>query len=149
MFASHPEAAAREMARVCRKGGRLGLTTWAPQGTVYAMFLVMRPYMPVPPDPAPPLPFAWGNCDRVQELLGRDFDLKFEDGVTVYYGRDGETAWKAFSTGYGPTKSLAVSLDEQRRADLQRDFTAFHNGFTTPLGFALPREYLLTVGTRR
>jgi hypothetical protein len=113
------------------------------------MFVVMRPYMPAPPNPAPPSPFAWGKRERVQELLGRDFELKFEDGVTTYYDRDGEAAWNAFSTGYGPTKSLAAGLDDQRRTDLRRDFAAFHERFSTPLGFALPREYLLIVGTRR
>ena len=149
MFASRPEAAASEMARVCRKGGRLGLATWASKGSVYEMFVVMRPYMPAPANPAPPSPFAWGSRERVQELLGHDFDLKFEDGVTVYYDRDGEAAWTAFSTGYGPTKSLAAKLDDQRRSDLRRDFAAFHDRFATSLGFALPREYLLTVGVRR
>jgi len=148
MFASHPEAAAREMARVCRKGGRLGLCTWTPDGAVYQMFLVMRPYTSPPPNP-PPSPFEWGKRARIEELLGRDFDLKFEDGATVYYDRDGEAAWNAFSTGYGPTRALAASLDEQRRAELRRDFAAFHDTFSTPLGFALPREYLLTVGVRR
>jgi SAM-dependent methyltransferase len=148
MFASNPEAAAKEMARVCRKGGRLGLTTWTPDGTVYQMFVVMKPYMPAPPNPAPPSPFAWGNPARVQELLGRYFDLKFEEGVTTYYDRGGEAAWTASSTGYGPTKSLAAGLDARRRSELQRDFSAFHDKYRTPLGIALPREYLLTLGMR-
>jgi hypothetical protein len=50
---------------------------------------------------------------------------------------------------YGPTKALASSLDESRRADLRRDFIAFHEGFRTELGICVPREYLLTVGIRR
>ncbi|MBV9735269.1 MAG: class I SAM-dependent methyltransferase [Acidisphaera sp.] len=149
MFASRPEAAAGELARVCRKGGRIGLATWLPEGNVYRMFVVMRSYMPPPPTPAPPSPFAWGSRDRVQELLGGAFDLKFEQGVTTYYDRDGAAAWQAFSTGYGPTKSLAASLDETRRAQLQRDFIAFHEGFATELGIATPREYLVTLGRRR
>ena len=49
MFASNPEAAAAEIARVCRRGGRVGLTTWPPEGTLAQMFQVMRPYMPPPP----------------------------------------------------------------------------------------------------
>src|SRR5262245_36262734 len=35
MFASRPEAAAREMARVCRQGGRIALTTWLSNGNVF------------------------------------------------------------------------------------------------------------------
>ena len=34
MFASRPEAAAGELARVCRKGGRIALTTWLSDSTL-------------------------------------------------------------------------------------------------------------------
>ncbi|HEY1838565.1 MAG TPA: class I SAM-dependent methyltransferase [Rhizomicrobium sp.] len=149
MFASNQEAAAHEMARVCRKGGRIGLVTWLPEGTVGDMFKIMRPYMPPPPSPPPPSPFEWGKRERVSQLLGHDFDLQFEDGVTIYYDSSGEAAWDAFVTGYGPTKALAASLDETQRAALRRDFIAFHDRYKTDLGIALPRGYLLTIGTRR
>jgi SAM-dependent methyltransferase len=149
MFASRPEAAAAELARVCRKGGRVALTTWLSDGNLFKMFQVMRPYMPPPPSPAPPSPFEWGRAERIKELLGGAFDLKLEKGVSYYREPSGEAAWNTFSTGYGPTKSLAGSLDEARRADLRRDFIAFHDGFPTELGVCVPREYWLTVGVRR
>jgi len=149
MFASRPEAVAAEMARVCRKSGRLGLVTWTPDGNVFEMFKVMRPYMPAPPASPPPSPFEWGKPERIRELFGSAFDLRFEEGTTVYYDRGGEAAWDVFANGYGPTKALAAGLDETRRADLRRDFVAFHDRFRTELGIAVPRTYLLTVGTRR
>jgi SAM-dependent methyltransferase len=149
MFASRPEAAAAELARVCRKGGRIALTTWLSDSNLAKMFQVMRPYMPPPPTPAPPSPFEWGRTERIQELLAGTFDLKFEKGVSYYREPSGEAAWNTFSTGYGPTKSLAANLDEARRAELRRDFIAFHDGFPTDLGICVPREYWLTVGVRR
>jgi SAM-dependent methyltransferase len=149
MFASRPEAAAAELARVCRKGGRIALTTWLSDSNLAKMFQVMKPYMPPPPTPAPPSPFEWGRTERIQELLAGAFDLKFEKGVSYYREPSGEAAWSTFSTGYGPTKSLAVSLNEARRAELRRDFIAFHDGFPTELGICVPREYWLTVGIRR
>ncbi len=149
MFASRPEAAANELARVCKKGGRLALTTWLPDSNVFQMFMVMKPYMPPPPSPAPPSPFEWGKRERVSELLGKHFDLGFEVGTSLYRELDGEAAWRTFSVGYGPTKSLAGSLDEQRRAELKRDFVAFHDRFKTDLGICVPRDYLVTVGARR
>jgi SAM-dependent methyltransferase len=109
MFASNPEAAAAEIARVCKRGGRVGLTTWPPEGTLAQMFQVMRPYMPPPPSPAPPSPFEWGGPERVRALLGSAFDLKFETGTTVLREPDGEAVWRLFSTGYGPTKTIAGS----------------------------------------
>jgi SAM-dependent methyltransferase len=149
MFATRPEAAAAELARVCRKGGRIALTIWLSDSNLFKMFQVMRPYMPPPPSPAPPSPFEWGKTDRIRELLGRDFDLKFEKGVSNYREPDGEAAWNTFSTGYGPTKALAASLDEKRRAELRRDFIAFHDGFPTELGICVPREYWVTLGVRK
>ena len=149
MFASRPEAAASELARVTCRDGRIALTTWLPDSNIFAMFKVMQPYMAPPPNPAPPSPFEWGKPERVRELLGQDFDLKFERGTSFYREPSGEAAWQTFSTNYGPTKALAGSLDENRRADLRREFVAFHEGFRTELGICVPRDYLLTVGTRR
>jgi SAM-dependent methyltransferase len=149
MFAGKPEQAARELARVVRKGGRLALTTWVSDSNLFKMFQVMKRYMPPPPTPAPRSPFEWGNTDRIRELLGADFDLKFERAVSYYREPTAEAAWETFSRGYGPTLSLAASLDAQRRAALKADFVAFHAGFPTSLGICVPREYWVTLGTRR
>lgn len=149
MFVRDPEAAAAELARVCRKDGRIGLTTWPPDGAISGMFNVMRPYMPVTPPPAPPSPFEWGRKDRVRELLGQAFDLRFETGTTVLRAPSGEAVWDLFVTGYGPTRALAASLDPERRKGLKQDFIAYHDGFRTELGVAMPREYLLTIGVRK
>lgn len=149
MFASRPDAAAAELARVCRTGGRIALTTWLSDSNLFKMFLVMKPYMPPPPSPPPPSPFAWGETERIRELLGANFDLKFEKGISFYRESSGEAAWNTFSNGYGPTKALAASLDEARRAELKRDFIAFHEGFRNDLGICVPREYWVTIGVRR
>jgi hypothetical protein len=113
------------------------------------MFLVMKPYMPPPPSPAPPSPFEWGKPERIRELLGRNFELKLEKGISYYREPNGEAAWNTFSQGYGPTKSLAASLDAERKDTLKRDFVAFHDGFATDLGISVPREYWVTIGIRR
>lgn len=151
MFASRPEVAAAEIGRVCKKGGRLALTTWTPEGNVFGMFKVMKPYMPAPPTPAPRSPFDWGRRDRIRELFGKDFELGFEDGISYYREPNADAAWKRFVSGYGPTKMLAQSLPPERRAGLERDFIAFHAlpQFATELGICVPREYLLTVGVRK
>jgi SAM-dependent methyltransferase len=148
MFASRPQAAARELARVCRKGGRVALTTWLTDGNLFKMFQVMKRYMPPPPSPPPASPFEWGNPERVRDLLSPAFDLKFERGVSYYREPSAEAAWETFSTGYGPTKSLAASLDPERLEALRADFIAFHAGFPTPLGICVPREYWLTLAVR-
>ncbi len=149
MFVRNPEAAAAELARVCRKGGRVGLTTWPADGTIAGLFKVMKPYMPEPPSPPPPSPFEWGSRERVKELLGSSFDLRFETGTTVLREPSGLAVWELFVAGYGPTKSLAENLNPERREQLKRDFIAYHDGFLTELGVAMPRDYLVTIGVRK
>jgi SAM-dependent methyltransferase len=148
MFATRQEAAAAEMARVCRKGGRIALTTWTDDGNVFEMFKVMKPYMAPPPAPAPRSPFEWGRIERLRELLGSAFRLRFEKATSYYREPNGEAAWETFSTGYGPTRALTSSLDPERRAKLRDDFVAFHDRFRTELGICVPREYWLTIGVR-
>jgi SAM-dependent methyltransferase len=148
MFASRPDAAAMELARVCRPGGRIALTTWLSDSNVFQMFQVMKRYMAPPPSPAPPSPFEWGRVERIQELLGQTFHLRFEKGLSYYREPSAEAAWETFSKGYGPTRTLAASLDAERRGALREDFTAFHERFKTDLGICVPREYWLTIGVR-
>lgn len=147
MFVSRPEDAARELARVCRTGGRIGLATWLPGDTIEGLFKVMKPYMPAPPAPMPS-PFDWGREARLQDLLGGAFDLRFEYGVTTLRMTSGAAAWDLFVTGYGPTKTIAQGLDEERLAALKREFIAFHDKYSTDLGIAMPRRYIVTVGVR-
>jgi SAM-dependent methyltransferase len=148
MFASRPEAAAAELARVCKSGGRIALTTWTADGNVAEMFTIMKRFMPPPAAAAPPSPFEWGRIERVRSLLGRAFVLRFEEGMSYYREPSSDAAWQAFSSGYGPTRVLAAGLDPARRAALRADFTTFHAGFATDLGICVPRAYWLTVGER-
>jgi SAM-dependent methyltransferase len=148
MFASRREAAASELARVVRRGGRIALTTWRPDSSVFRMFQIMKRYMPAPPTPAPPSPFEWGRPELIRELLGLTFNLRFETAVSYYREPSGEAAWETFSKGYGPTRTLAASLDPATRDALHADFAAFHDAYQTELGICVPRDYVLTVGLR-
>jgi len=82
-------------------------------------------------------------------LLGDAFDLRFETGTTTLRMPDGRSVWELFVEGYGPTKALAASCDAQRRESLRRDFIAFHERHRSDLGIAMPRDYLVTIGSRK
>jgi len=148
MFASKPESAAAEIARVVKPGGRLVLATWKPDSNVFNMFSVMKRYMPAPPQPQPS-PFAWGDAKRVQELLGDSFELRFEEGTNRFRYASGEDAWSLWVNHYGPTKSLAASLDDASRAALKQDMIAWHETFPSALGYEQPRTYLISHGVRK
>ena len=138
MFVANPEDAARGLGRVCRTGGRLGLCTWQPGGTIEEWFQMMRPYMPPAPAP-PPSPFEWGKPERLRGLLRDEFDLRFEEGVTTLRMPNGKAVWDLFVEGYGPTRTIAAACDPK----LKRDFIAYMDSFAHTLGVAMPREYLV------
>lgn len=70
-------------------------------------------------------------------------------GVMFVSKPGGQTSWDLFSTGYGPTKTLASTRDPQLMETLRNDFIAYHDGFRTELGVSMPREYLVTIGIRK
>jgi SAM-dependent methyltransferase len=146
MFTSKPDVAARELARVVRPGGRLVLATWTPDGNVAAMFGVMRPFLAVPPSVSP---FAWGARTRIEELLGSDFDLRFENGTNHFRYGSGAQAYRLWVNHYGPARSLAASLDDAALARFERSMVAWHESFPSPLGYDQPRTYLITSAIRR
>jgi len=149
MFASRPEAAASELARVVRRGGRVVLATWKPDSNVANMFGVMKPFMSAPAQPAPPSPFAWGRVERIQELLSESFDLTFEEGTNRFRYGSGEEAWDLWLNHYGPTKSLAAGLDDARREEFKRAMIAWHETFASSLGYEQPRTYVITRAIRK
>jgi ubiquinone/menaquinone biosynthesis C-methylase UbiE len=149
MFVGKPEAAAAELARVVKKGGRLTLATWKHDSNVFHMFGVMKKFMPAPAQPPPPSPFEWGKIERLQALLGGSFELKFEEGTNHFRYESGEQAWNLWVNHYGPAKALAGTLDDARRTDFKRDMIAWHETFASPLGYDQPRQYIVTRAIRR
>lgn len=147
MFVRDPEAAASELARVIRPGGRVVLANWAVSGSVHEMFKLIRSYRPTEQSPAPS-PFEWGETGRVQELLGEHFELEFEEGSSFFRPESGQAAWSTFSTGFGPVVSLLEELGPQEAAALESEFVAFHEAHRSTSGIVLPRPYVITRARR-
>ena len=149
MFAPDHEATARELTRVVKPGGRIGLVNWTPaEDGLAALFRIMKPFQPPAPEGVG-YPFDWGDEQHVRDLLGDDFELELERGVSPLRLPSGEAYWELFSTSYGPTRILAESLDDDRREELRRNWIEFADGLSANGGIEHRREYLLVLGTRR
>lgn len=147
MFAQDQQQAAAELGRVCRRGGRLALATWTPDGAVARFFGVVAKHSDAPAPAASPL--AWGDPGRVKELLGRDFELAFERGVSNAYYDGVEDVWRIFAQGFGPVRRLAEGPDPTRRAAFKADVDAYHAQYAGEAGLHIRREYLVAIGRRR
>ena len=148
MFAPDHEAVARELERVTKPGGRLALACWQPNTGMHDVFKMMAPYMP-PPAPGAGSPFAWGDRDHVQELLGDTFELAFEEHDSPLTLPSGEDYWELFSNSYGPTKTVVEALEPDRREEFHRAWVEFGDARREGDQMVHHREYLLTLGTRR
>lgn len=147
MFAPDHRAVASELARVCRPGARLGLVNWLPGGGVAEFFRLLAGFRP-PDLPGAGNPLDWGREQYVSELLGEMFELSFEEGNVPHAARSGKEMWELFSTSFGPTKTLADSLDAGQREELHRALVDYWESYRTDGGISWPRQYLLIAGTR-
>lgn len=149
MFAPDHSAVAQELARVSRPGGRLGLASWTEDSGIGDIFRVMKPFQAAPPPQGVGNPFAWGDEGHIRELLGDHFDLELEVLDTEHRPSSGEEAWEIFSTSYGPTKTLAESLDDERREELHRSWVDLYERSRVGDEIVQHRNYLRVLGTRR
>jgi SAM-dependent methyltransferase len=147
MFCARPERAARELARVCKPGGRVVLTTWPAADFVHEMFTLIQSYRQSRRSEAPS-PFDWGDTHRLVELLGDDLDLGFEEGISFYRERDGAAAFETFAGGFGPIVTLLEEIDQEASESFRREFELLHERHRTGAGILVPRKYVVTVGRR-
>jgi SAM-dependent methyltransferase len=144
IFAADHHAAARELGRVCRPGGRLGLATWQPQpevDAVYERFVAEPPRFDSD---------VWTNEGSVRRLLGDDFQLEFDEGAWHLEAESPEAAWDFFSTTIPPLKDVFDRLERDLKAEFRQAWIDHWSGYRTDDGSVdEPREYLLVFGTRR
>lgn len=147
MFAPHHQAAADELVRVTKPGGRIALVNWTPEGFIGQLFKTMKPYAPPLPEGAQPAPL-WGDEEHVRELLGdRVTDVAaVRQTVTVDRFDTGEEFRDYFKHHYGPTiavyNRIADDPGQVQALDTALAGLARSHGLDAP-GGAMEWEYLL------
>lgn len=150
MFAPDHAAAARELARVCRPGGAIGLCCWTPEGTVGGFFATLSSHLPPPPPGFQPPPL-WGAEAHVRELLeplGVDVDLRRE---TVRMDFESPEAQIAFmERNFGPLVTARAGLGDRWSA-VRAELIAYAESTNeaTDGSMTVHNEYLEVVGRLR
>jgi ubiquinone/menaquinone biosynthesis C-methylase UbiE len=148
MFTPDQEKAAAEMLRVCRRGGRIGLASWTPQGFIGQMFKVLGQHLPPPAGAKSPA--LWGTTARLAELFGGDAAIRSETRHFTFRYRSPAHFVEVFRTYYGPMLKAFAALDEDKRRSLADDLHALIGRLNRAEDgtMVLPGEYLETVIVR-
>jgi SAM-dependent methyltransferase len=145
IFAPDHANVAAELARVASPGARLAFSAWKPNpklGELYRRFTED----PIEGREA----FEWGREDHVEDMLGEDFELEFEDGTLWLEADSAEEIWKLFSESAPPVVALLRQLDERQGERFHQAFVELYESYRTEEGgVRAPRRYLLVVGRRK
>ena len=149
MFAPNHARAASEMARVCRRGGRIGLANWTPDSLIGRMFKVLAGYIPPPTGVQPPS--LWGLETHLQTLFGQKAAaIHVAPQHFNFRYRSASHFIEVFRTWYGPVHKAFAALPADKAEALEQDLTELLNSLnragTTSL--VVPSEYLEIVVTR-
>jgi ubiquinone/menaquinone biosynthesis C-methylase UbiE len=146
MFAPNQETAAAELARVVRKGGRIGLANWTPDGFIGQLFKIIGKHV------APPVgvksPALWGTEARLGELF-RGHQVKTSKRIFSFRYRSPRHWLEIFKTYYGPTNRAFAALDAAGQGALEAEIIELlermNRGGNDTL--VVPSEYLEVVVT--
>jgi SAM-dependent methyltransferase len=150
MFAPDQERSAAELLRVCRPGGKIGLSCWTPDGFGGEFFKTIAKYVPPPPGTKPPV--RWGTEQGQKELLGSGASsIRSEPRTKFHYYRSIGHAVDLFRTYFGPVKRAFEQLDAKGQESLRRDIEALYgrNNRATDGTLVLETSYLESVLVRK
>lgn len=150
MFTPQQQLAARELTRVVRRGGRIGLANWTPEGFIGQLFRVIGRY--IPPPAGVQSPMQWGSEPRIVELFGAQADDIQCERHHYNFRYESATHWlEVFRNYYGPMYKTYAALDAERQASLTDDILDLleQSNVGGDHSLVVPSEYLEIVITRK
>jgi SAM-dependent methyltransferase len=150
MFTPDHALPAREMLRVARDGGRIGLANWTPEGFIGQLFKVIGAY--VPPPAGLKSPALWGTEPHIVALFGAQAaDIRCARKHFNFRYRSSAHWIHVFRDFYGPTLRAFAALDTARQRQLEQDITTLLERFNVAgnASLVVPGEYLEAVIVKR
>jgi len=148
MFTPDHEQTARELMRVCRPGGRIGLANWTPAGFLGDLFRLLGAH--VPPMPGVRSPLLWGTDAHIQNLFKGATAIAHTTRYFSFRYQSPEHWIDVFRTFYGPVHKAFAALDAGHQAALEADLLALLRRANVggAASLVVSGEYLETVITK-
>jgi len=149
MFTPDQPQAARELLRVCRPGGKIGLANWTPESFIGQLFKTIGKH--VPPPAGVKSPALWGSRSHLAGLFGPSASIAATDRQFTFRYRSPQHWLEVFGTYYGPVFKALGALEGERREALENDLRALLDGFNeaTDSTLVVPSGYLEVVVVRQ
>ena len=150
MFTPDHTRTAREMLRVVRSGGRIGLANWTPEGFIGQLFKIVGTYLPPPAGLKPPA--LWGTEPHIVALFGvQAVDIKAVRKIFNFRYRSSAHWLQLFRDYYGPTHKAFAALDAAQQKSFEVDIIALLDRLNVggQHSLVVPSEYLEVVITKR
>ena len=149
-FAPDHQRAAKELVRVCRPGGTIGVISWTREGFFGRMLATIRPYRPSLSQAVPPA-VLWGRESYAAKLLGpRVHRITTQRGLLQVTRFDrAEAVHKYFKNHYGPTIEAYANIGHNRVLSAELDAQLVELAQEYLADGVMGWEYLLLTAEKR
>lgn len=149
MFTPNQERAAKELVRVCKPGGKIGLANWTPDSFIGQVFKTFAKY--IPPAPGAKSPALWGSRVHLDILFRHVGSIQVTSRYFMLRYRSSDHWLEIFRTYYGPVLKTFAALDADNQESLDADLRALIDTFNVAKDgtVVVPSEYLEAVITKK
>jgi ubiquinone/menaquinone biosynthesis C-methylase UbiE len=149
MFTPNQSQAARELIRVCKPGGKIGLANWTPEGFIGQLFKTIGQY--APPPAGVHSPALWGADEFLKINFQRETrSISYSVKQFNFRYKSPQHFVDLFRTYYGPVHKAFLATDADKAAALEADIVNLIDKFNRAKDgtMIVPSDYLEIVITK-
>jgi ubiquinone/menaquinone biosynthesis C-methylase UbiE len=149
MFTPHQERAARELMRVTKPGGKIGMANWTPESYIGQLFKTFGKY--VPPAAGVKSPALWGTKAQLETMFAAAGSISATGRHFAFRYKSPQHKLDVFRSYYGPVHKAFAALDAEKQKALEAEILALMASFNSAKDgtLVIQSEYLEVVVTKK